>query len=73
MICPRCDSDTAEKLVNAPQDKSWEVFLCKTCWFSWRSTEDEEVVNPARYSEKFKIKPDEISKLVAIPPIPPLK
>jgi len=43
MICPRCDSNTAEKLVDAPADKSWEVYICKTCWFSWRSTEDEAI------------------------------
>lgn len=73
MICPRCDSNTAEKLLDAPKDKSWEVFLCQTCWFSWRSTEDEVVTNPAKYDERFKLKPDELDKLLAIPPIPPLK
>lgn len=73
MICPRCDSNTAEKLVDAPADKSWEIYICKTCWFSWRSTEDEAVTNPALYDKKFKLDPSAIDKLLAIPPIPPLK
>lgn len=72
MICPRCDSKTIEAIACAPKDQSWEVYVCKTCWFSWRSTEDEEITNPALYDAKFKIKSETIDKLMAIPPIPAL-
>ncbi|HMM19351.1 MAG TPA: non-oxidative hydroxyarylic acid decarboxylases subunit D [Selenomonadales bacterium] len=73
MICPRCDGDTAEKLIDAPKDKCWEVFFCRTCQFSWRSTEDEAITNPSLYDQKFKLDPAALDKLLAIPPIPPLK
>lgn len=73
MICPRCDSKTVEKLVDAPKDKSWQVFICSTCTFSWRSTEEEAVTNPEKYEKKFKLDPHSFEKLLAIPPIPPLK
>jgi transposase-like protein len=73
MFCPRCDSATVEKMVDAPKDKSWEVYICSTCCFSWRSTEDESVTNPALYDKRFKIDPSGIDKLLPIPPIPPLK
>lgn len=73
MICPRCDSSTAALLVEAPKDKSWEVYLCQTCWFSWRSTENDAVTNPASYDKKFKLDPAALTQLMAIPPVPPLK
>lgn len=73
MICPRCDSATVAKMVDSPKGKSWEVYSCSTCCFSWRSTEDASVTNPALYDKRFKIAPSEIDKLLPIPPIPPLK
>ncbi len=72
MICPRCDSDSAGLLVKAPVDNAWEVYICGTCGFSWRSTESEDVTNPARYDKRFKISPDAIPKLTVIPPVPKL-
>ncbi len=73
MICPRCDSDTAHKLVDAPVNKAWEVFLCDTCFYSWRSTDPKELSDPKTYSKKFKIDVANIPKLAVIPPIPPLE
>ena len=72
MICPRCDSDAADLLVKAPVDNAWEVYLCGTCNFTWRSTENEEITNPARYDRRFKINPLSIPNLPAIPPVPKL-
>lgn len=68
MICPRCDSDTVEKMVDAPKDKIREVYICQTCFFSWRSTEDKFVNNPSSYDRRFKINPQGIDKLLPIPP-----
>lgn len=73
MICPRCDSATVDKLADAPKDNSWVVLLCRTCLFSWRSSEDAAITNPALYDPKFKLDPAELDQLLAIPPIPPLK
>ncbi|AKX93125.1 vanillic acid non-oxidative decarboxylation gene [Moorella thermoacetica] len=73
MICPRCDQDTAEKLVDSPRGQEWSVYLCHTCYFSWRSTEDESITDPRFYSTKFKLSPDSFEKMLCIPPVPPLK
>ena len=72
MICPRCDSDAAGLLVKAPVDDAWEVYLCGICSFTWRSTESEEITNPARYDRRFKIDPLSIPDLPVIPPVPKL-
>ncbi len=72
MICPRCDSDTAGLLVKAPVDNAWEVYICKTCGFTWRSTESEDVTNPARYDQRFKIDPARIPDMPVLPPVPKL-
>jgi protein-arginine kinase activator protein McsA len=73
MICPRCNSKTVEILAKAPVDDAWEVYICNTCCFSWRSTEDEEVINPEKYDKRFKIDPEKIPYLDTIPPIPELR
>ncbi len=72
MICPRCDSKTVELLTKALVDDAWEVYICKTCCFSWRSTEDDEITDPTKYDKRFKINPAEISQLGIIPPVPKL-
>jgi len=73
MICPRCDSDTVELTTRAPKDNAWEVYICNTCNFSWRSTESDEIKDPAKYDRRFKIDPAKIPFLDIIPPIPELK
>jgi vanillate/4-hydroxybenzoate decarboxylase subunit D len=72
MICPRCDSDNAALLVKAPVDDAWEIYICGTCNFSWRSTESEDITDPAKYDPRFKIDPKEIPNLSVLPPIPKL-
>ena len=67
MKCPRCDSETIRKMVGAPVDNAWEVYVCDTCFYSWRSTEDPHV------HAKFKLKPEDIPNLQVIPPVPPLE
>jgi len=72
MICPRCGSDAAGLLVKAPVDDAWEVYVCGTCSFAWRSTESEDITDPARYDRRFKIDPDSIPSMPVIPPVPKL-
>jgi vanillate/4-hydroxybenzoate decarboxylase subunit D len=69
MICPRCDSDAAELLVKAPVDNTWEVYICN---FTRRSTESEDITNPANYDKRFKINPDAIPGMPVLPPVPKL-
>jgi vanillate/4-hydroxybenzoate decarboxylase subunit D len=73
MICPRCDSNTADLLAKAPVDNAWEVYVCSTCNFTWRSTESEDIANPAKYDQRFKINPKAIPDMPVLPPIPKLK
>lgn len=72
MICPRCDSKTVKLLTKAPIDDAWEIYICETCDFTWRSTEGEDVTNPEKYDKKFKIDPTSIDDRPELPPIPEL-
>jgi len=73
MICPRCGTEHVEVMVKSPVGNVWEVYICKTCWYSWRSTETPDKTDVKQYNAKFKINPDSISKMLVIPPIPPLR
>lgn len=73
MICPRCDSDTVELMTKSPVGDVWEVYVCETCWYSWRSTETPDKTDPAKYKASFKIEVAKIPNMLVIPPIPPLK
>ena len=66
MKCPRCDSENVRIMVKAPVDNAWEVYVCNTCFYSWRSTEKPVI------HDVFKIKPEDIPNLQVIPPVPPL-
>ncbi len=72
MICPRCDSKETELLTKSPVGDVWEVYICKICCFSWRSTESEDITDPEKYDKRFKIDAGKIASLDKIPPIPPL-
>ncbi|MDR3349209.1 MAG: DUF1062 domain-containing protein [Acidaminococcales bacterium] len=67
MKCKRCDADTVRVMTKAPVGSAWEVYVCETCDYSWRSTEDVHV------NDVFKLKPENIPGLQQIPPVPALK
>lgn len=67
MNCPRCDEATVRVMTKAPIDNAWEVYVCDTCAYSWRSTETPHV------NDVFKLKKEDIPRLQMIPPLPPLK
>jgi protein-arginine kinase activator protein McsA len=73
MICPRCETDKVNLMVKSPVGNVWEIYICETCTYSWRSTESADKTDPKLYAQSFKIAPNEIPKLLVIPPIPPLK
>lgn len=72
MKCPRCNSEKVDIMVKAPVDDAWEVYLCDTCIFTWRSTEGPNITDPDQYDKRFKLNPEEFDKIDQIPPIPPL-
>jgi protein-arginine kinase activator protein McsA len=69
MICPRCDSKTANLLIASPVGNEWEMYICNECNFTWRSTEPEDIRDPEMYDPKFKLSKEKISKMVVNPPI----
>lgn len=73
MKCPRCDSEHTNIMVKAPVGDVWEVYICETCKFSWRSTEGTNITDPEKYDKRFKLNPAEFDGMAQIPPIPPLK
>jgi hypothetical protein len=73
MICPRCDSEHIELMATSPVGNVWELYVCSTCWYSWRSTETPDKTDPKLYNKKFKINPANIDKMLMIPPIAPLR
>ena len=72
-ICPRCRSAAIVVQARSPVAGVWTVFGCTTCRYVWRSTEPEEFRDPDKYPEKFRLKPEDLPHLRAIPSIPPLQ
>ena len=70
MICPRCGSNTVNLLAKSPVAGAWEVYICGTCCYSWRSTEDDSVTDPGKYDSRFKIDVKSIPEMMKIPPVP---
>ena len=56
MICVRCLRDTARKVAEAP-DRSgvWEIYYCKRCNYSWRSTEEEQITVLEKRDPEFQL------------------
>lgn len=69
--CPRCESEGCQILSESPVKGCWTMYLCPTCFYSWRSTEPEQATNPARYEKGFKIDPKTISSFPVVPAIFP--
>ena len=74
MKCIRCYEDTASPVAKAPDgSNAWEVFYCERCNFSWRSSEESEVLDPDKRPEFFQLKGVDLTALLHPCPIPPLK
>lgn len=73
MICPRCDTEKVEIMAKSPVGDVWEMYICHTCTYSWRSTETPDKTDPKLYNKKFKIKAESIPNMLVIPAIAPLK
>lgn len=54
-------------MVKSPVGNAWEVYVCKKCFYSWRSTENKTIL------PQFKLTDEKIATMGVIPPIPPLK
>jgi hypothetical protein len=72
-VCPRCRSATTAVRSTSATAGVWSVFGCDTCFYTWRSTEPAENVDPDKYPQVFRLKPDEIAAMPIVPDIPPLR
>ncbi len=73
MKCVRCLHGDAHKVAEAPDGSgAWEVYLCDRCNYSWRSTEEEDVINPEKRDPWFQLDKVDLDTLQIPCPIPPL-
>jgi hypothetical protein len=74
MMCVRCYENTAARVATAPDgSNAWEIYYCERCNFSWRSTEEPEVIDPEKREPYFQLKDVDLTQLMCPVPIPPLK
>ncbi|MDD4335485.1 MAG: non-oxidative hydroxyarylic acid decarboxylases subunit D [Desulfotomaculaceae bacterium] len=70
MKCVRCLHDTAGLLTKAPDGSgAWELYVCSRCNFTWRSTEENEVIKPELRDPNFQFtqEPEDLQILVPVP------
>lgn len=73
MECIRCCGRTAFVVAAAPDgSNAWEVYYCDTCNFSWRSTEEREVITREERDPYFQLIGVDLRNLMSPTPIPPL-
>ncbi|MCL6477467.1 MAG: vanillic acid non-oxidative decarboxylation protein [Peptococcaceae bacterium] len=73
MKCLRCLKDTAAKIAEAPDgSRAWEVFYCERCNYSWRTTEEEEIINLEKRDKNWQLDDVDLDSLDSLVPIPPL-
>jgi len=74
MKCVRCLTDNASKIAEAPDgSKAWEVYFCNRCDFVWRSSEEPEVIDPAKRDPWFQLAGVKVEDIPVFSPVPPLK
>jgi hypothetical protein len=74
MKCIRCYEDTAKQIAKAPDgSNAWVVNYCERCNFSWRNSEEPEVITPEKRPAFFQLKGVDLTNLLHPCPIPPLK
>ena len=66
MQCVRCLNDTASKVADAPDGSgAWEIYYCETCRYSWRSCEEDYIVDVAKRNPKFQINENELKRIIS--------
>jgi hypothetical protein len=70
MPCPRCRSTATELMACSPVPGAWELHLCGTCFYGWRTTEPAAQIDPSLYDSRFRLTPDQLAGFKEIPPVP---
>lgn len=71
--CPRCDGRSVEIVAHSPVPGVWEMHLCQTCFYGWRSTEPPYATTPEALSPGFRIDAAKLGQGRRMPEIPPLR
>ncbi|WP_414505851.1 non-oxidative hydroxyarylic acid decarboxylases subunit D [Streptomyces sp. NEAU-L66] len=59
MTCPRCAANRTEQLATSPVPGVWDVLQCRTCLYTWRTTEPVRRTSRDAYPEEFRMtRPD---------------
>lgn len=69
MHCPRCNSATTD--VMSRSQGAWDVYLCRDCLYSWRTTEPDRLLHHETYDPRFRLTPEKISRFNEVPAVPP--
>ncbi len=72
-ICPRCGSKTLDVVFSSPVKGVWDVYMCKTCNYTFRSTEPDYMTDRDKYDPTFKLDPNDLDNFPMMPAIPPLR
>lgn len=72
MTCARCKSSDTELMAHSSPVGAWEIHLCRTCYYSWRTTEPASVTEAEHYDERFRLTPEQIAGFAEFPVVPAL-
>lgn len=69
-VCPRCRHDSTDILALSPIAGVWSVFQCKSCLYTWRSSEPARRSDPEHYPAQFRMNLSDIAHVEEIPAVP---
>lgn len=71
MKCVRCIQGEVEVVARAPDGSgAWEIYRCIRCNYAWRSSEPENITDPAKRDPFFQLDTTDLSTLVSPLPLP---
>jgi hypothetical protein len=71
--CPRCGTGHTRIVAHSPVAGAWQMYLCQTCFYSWRSTEPDQVTVASHIPAIFRVDAAAIRDGKVMPAIPPLR
>jgi late competence protein required for DNA uptake (superfamily II DNA/RNA helicase) len=73
MKCVRCLQESASKVASAPDGSgAWDIYYCEKCNFSWRTSEESEIIDPKKRDPWFQLDNVDLDNLPVLVPVPPL-
>lgn len=71
MKCVRCIEGDVEVVARAPDGSgAWEIYRCTRCNYGWRSSEPENITDPAMRDPFFQLDKTDLSTLLSPLPLP---